>query len=118
MLIAEVSLTNNEEFGVEIGLQSPVLFSRSVIPAGGGELRERDRRTHPAGRVGEQHDHRATPGPRSRSTTTTAPRRTATPFKQGIVGFQGLTNYGVGRANANGIGGFVFSRRVATRSTC
>jgi len=32
VLMAEVVLTNNEEFGVEVGLQSPVLFGRSVIP--------------------------------------------------------------------------------------
>ena len=30
VLIADVDLTATEEFGVEIGLQSPVLFSRSV----------------------------------------------------------------------------------------
>src|SRR5262249_6098002 len=35
VLIAEVDLTGTEEFGVEIGLQSPVLFNRSVIPAAG-----------------------------------------------------------------------------------
>ena len=33
VLVAEVDLTNTDEFGVEVGLQSPVLFSRSVIPA-------------------------------------------------------------------------------------
>src|SRR5205814_10651215 len=27
----------------------------------------------------------------------------------GVVGFQGLNNLGVGRSNANGVGGFVFS---------
>src|SRR5581483_11496216 len=32
VLVAEVDLINNEEFGVEIGLQSPVLFQRSVVP--------------------------------------------------------------------------------------
>jgi len=30
---AEVGFAHTEEFGVEIGLQSPVLFQRSVIPA-------------------------------------------------------------------------------------
>src|SRR5262249_20958236 len=33
VLVAEVDLTNTEEFGVEIGLQSPILFQRGVIPA-------------------------------------------------------------------------------------
>src|SRR5262249_605503 len=32
-MIAEVLLSNDEEFGVELGLQSPVLFQRQVIPA-------------------------------------------------------------------------------------
>jgi hypothetical protein len=31
--VAEVTLNGSEEFGMEIGLQSPVLFQRSVIPA-------------------------------------------------------------------------------------
>ena len=31
-MIAEVDLTGSEEFGVELGLQSPVLFNRSIIP--------------------------------------------------------------------------------------
>src|SRR5205823_1165726 len=30
VLIAEVQLTNNEEFGVEFGVQSPILFQRSL----------------------------------------------------------------------------------------
>ena len=34
VLIAEVDLTGDEEFGVEIGLQSPVLFNRSIVPFG------------------------------------------------------------------------------------
>ena len=34
VLIAEVDLTGDEEFGVEIGLQSPVLFNRSILPFG------------------------------------------------------------------------------------
>src|SRR5262249_6910593 len=33
VLIAEVDLNSTEEFGVEVGLQSPVLFTRSVIPS-------------------------------------------------------------------------------------
>src|SRR5439155_14568442 len=32
VLVAEVDLSNEEEFGVEIGLQNPVLFRRSVGP--------------------------------------------------------------------------------------
>src|SRR5262249_13791758 len=36
VLIADIDLTNNEEFGVEIGMQSPILFARQVIPTGSG----------------------------------------------------------------------------------
>ena len=32
VLIAEVQLNNTEEFGVEFGLQSPVLFQRRSVP--------------------------------------------------------------------------------------
>src|SRR5205823_4464257 len=32
VLVAEVDMNNSEEFGVEIGLQNPVLFQRSLIP--------------------------------------------------------------------------------------
>ena len=40
--------------------------------------------------------------------TTSAPAYN-NPIRTGIVGMQGITNYGVGRASTNGIGGFVFS---------
>ena len=33
VLIAEVQLRNNQEFGVEVGLQSPILFARSSTGA-------------------------------------------------------------------------------------
>src|SRR5262249_38731040 len=37
VLVAEVDLSNEEEFGVEIGLQSPILFQRSILyPTNGG----------------------------------------------------------------------------------
>ena len=35
VLIAEVTLNNTEEFGVEIGLQTPLVFQRSIIPTSG-----------------------------------------------------------------------------------
>ena len=36
VLIAEVDLTGTEEVGVELGLQTPVLFQRGIIPFGSG----------------------------------------------------------------------------------
>ena len=94
VLIAEVVLSNREEFGVEVGLQSPILFARSTANGSPG-----------------------TPG--FNFNTTAAATGSPTPagpglpnsnlFQQGSVGFQGLGNLGVGRAGANGVGGFVFS---------
>jgi type II secretory pathway component GspD/PulD (secretin) len=92
-LIAEVDLNGTEEFGVELGLQSPVLFSRSVLPAGTtGNTTTFDA---------------AVPG--FNFNNVTLPLGQATLASPQVVGVQGITNYGVGRAAANGIGGFVFS---------
>ena len=96
VLIAEVQLSNREEFGIEAGIQSPILFARSAA---------------------------GTPGTPGFNFNTTAGAATGTPatgytspglpnsvnFSQGSVGFQGLGNLGVGRAGNNGVGGFVFS---------
>src|SRR6202044_847354 len=35
VLLAEVDLSGSEEFGVELGLQTPVLFQRSIYPGQG-----------------------------------------------------------------------------------
>ncbi|MCX7666007.1 MAG: hypothetical protein N2112_10700, partial [Gemmataceae bacterium] len=86
VLIAEVVLNNGEEFGVEIGLQTPILFDRAVAGAGGAA---------------------------ANSTTPLNFNTTATPafapVSEKTVGFQGLTNYGVGRVGSSGVGGFIFS---------
>jgi type II secretory pathway component GspD/PulD (secretin) len=110
VLIAEVDLTNNEEFGAEIGLQSPILFSRTVIPTSSGASF-----TNTTGATAVPPGVSVSPstiqnfaGNAFAFNTTAAPAYSNL-IQQGIVGFQGLTNYGVGRANANGIGGFVFS---------
>lgn len=82
--IAEVQLNNAEEFGVEVGLQSPVLFDRN-----------------PANTAGAGFNFN-TPTP-----STTLPAGQVGP---GITGFQGLGNLGVGRVSATqGFAGFVFS---------
>ena len=81
--IAEVQLNNTEEFGAELGLQSPVIFGRSVVGNAPG-----------------------TPG---FNFNTTNPLPNSNLFNQGQVGFQGLGNLGVGRVGSGGIGGFVFS---------
>lgn len=122
VLIAEVQLKNNEEFGVEIGLQSPVLFQRGVTPAPGQ-----------GGTVNYTNPNAALVTPflppflvPAGVTVNSTVNPTAVPgfnFNQpalglgnnpvvdpGIVGFQGLGNLGVGRLSPNSsIGGFVFS---------
>lgn len=109
VMIAEVQLTNNEDFGVEIGLQSPVLFGRSVIPANTVNFSNATGSLLPPGTtvnstlaqyVAQAFDFN--------NVTNTAPRFQNN-VNPGVVGFQGLSNYGVGRANRNGVGGFVFS---------
>jgi type II secretory pathway component GspD/PulD (secretin) len=111
VLIAEVALTNNEEFGVEVGLQSPILFGRSVIPTDSGvSLSNTTGSVIPPGTTVNS----TTPIYSGSSfpfnnITTGQPNSYMMPYKQGVVALQGLTNYGVGRASQNGIGGFVFS---------
>ncbi len=83
VVIAEVNLSKREEFGVELGIQSPILFTRSSV---GG-----------------------TPGTPGFNFNSTAALPNATSAIPGQVGFQGLGNLGVGRLGANGAGGLVFS---------
>ena len=84
VLIAEVQLSNTEEFGVEVGLQSPVLFGRSVTGSAPGS-----------------------PGFNFNTTNVALPNNNN--FEQGNVGFQGLGNLGVGRVGSAGVGGLVLS---------
>ncbi len=93
VLIAEVLLTNNEEFGVEIGLQSPVLFNRTVGTAP---------TTTATGTAATNVSNAFT------FNSTVAPLYTSA-INPSTVGVQGVTNLGVGRAGSNGVGGFVFS---------
>jgi type II secretory pathway component GspD/PulD (secretin) len=107
-LIAEVDLTNNEEFGIEVGLQSPVLFGRSVIPSSSATFANATGGFIPPGVTVNSTitNYTGTAFPFNNVSTPPAYNNFVNP---GVVGYQGLTNYGTGRANANGIGGFVFS---------
>jgi Flp pilus assembly secretin CpaC len=122
VLVAEVDLNVEEEFGVELGLQSPVLFNRSVFPA-------------PAFLTGSSTSlinnamagNLVPPGVTVNTTTPGNPvalqgfnfnnaSNFALPLganpavNPGVVGFQGLSNLGVGRVSpTQGVGGFVFS---------
>ena len=129
VLIAEVDLTSTEEFGVEIGLQSPVLFRRGIFPADGparqrhGQLHEHRRHDHRAAglhrprRDGQQH-HQPGVGARLQLQQPRVGLPQNIAVSPGVVGFQGLSSLGVGRVSPNnGIGGFVFSAGTDA-STC
>ncbi|HEV3146554.1 MAG TPA: secretin N-terminal domain-containing protein, partial [Gemmataceae bacterium] len=88
VLIAEVDLTNNDEFGIQIGGQSPILFSRSVLPAGV-----------------TVNNAVAVPGFGFNTTTALPTNTLATP---NLVGFQGIGNLGVGTSSSTlNVGGLV-----------
>ncbi|MDR1963364.1 MAG: hypothetical protein LBQ50_06265 [Planctomycetaceae bacterium] len=83
VLIAEVSLENNKELGIELGLQDSLLFDRSLLSSGApspGFLFSNPTLGLPLGNV-----------------------------NSGTVGTQGITSLGVNRARTDGIGGFTFS---------
>ncbi|MEO2092327.1 MAG: secretin N-terminal domain-containing protein [Gemmataceae bacterium] len=85
VLVAEVRLNNQEEFGVEVGLQSNVLFAR-----GGATT--------------------SSPGSPGFNFNTTSALPNAANASPNVVGFQGLGNLGTGRASPTlGVGGFVLS---------
>jgi general secretion pathway protein D len=93
-LIAEVDLSGTEEFGVELGLQSPVLFQRSVLPSG----TTANSTTFDA----------AVPG--FNFNNVNLPLGQATLTSPSVIGVQGLQNLGVGRISpTSSVGGFVFS---------
>lgn len=96
VLIAAVQLDNSDEFGVEVGLQSPVVFERSLFnpqPVNNANANG----TPAIGNPGFNWNN-----------VSTINQSNYTNVSPGMVGLQGLTNYNTGRNN-NGVGGFVFS---------
>ena len=125
VMIAEVDLNGTEEFGVEIGLQSPVLFQRSVIPAPGfigpnGSINYQTGAAAapllvPGGNqvptgvtVNNTINPAALPG--FNFLNPTIPLGTNPVVNPSMVGFQGLGSLGTGRTTSGqNFGGFVFS---------
>jgi type II secretion system protein D len=116
VLIAEVDLTGSEEFGIEFGLQSPVLFNRSVTPANGllgtnGSVNFTNATgglVPPGVTINSSINPAAQPG--FNFNNPVLPLGNNPAVSPGQVGFQGLGSLGVGRVSpASGIGGFVFS---------
>jgi type II secretion system protein D len=114
-LVAEVDLSNTEEFGVELGLQSPVLFQRSVVPSAGafgtnGTVNYATPAVASGVTVNSTINPAANPGFgfNSNSGISLIPNNPLA--GPGVVGFQGLGNLGTGRVSPTSqIGGFVFS---------
>jgi type II secretory pathway component GspD/PulD (secretin) len=121
VLLAEIDLSNTEEFGVEIGLQSPVLFQRSIIPAtdlfgtAGSASYANTTNTSPVGfpvapgvTVSSTINPAANPGFNFSNPAIALGNNPV--VNPGVVGVQGLGSLGVGRISpTSGIGGFVFS---------
>jgi type II secretion system protein D len=120
VLIAQVRLDNTEEFGVELGLQSPVLFDRSIFPLPTGmtavDAASPTRINYgipfvPDGvTINNSINPAATLNGNGFNFNNTNPLGNNPLGSPGIVGFQGLSNLGTGRtARSGGPGGFIFS---------
>ncbi len=116
VLVAEVDLTGSEEFGVEIGLQSPLLFRRGIFPAdaflGGATTSIVGQATGPTlvpvGTTVNSSNPVGQPG--FNFGNSALPLGNNPTVAESKVGFQGLNSLGVGRVSpTSNIGGFVFS---------
>src|SRR5262249_6405704 len=112
-MVAEVDHSDDFELGCEIGLQTPILFDRGVVPnpIDGGTLTYAP--ATPISQVPQGVTVTTTPNPTvwpgfdfNNVTQPLGNNPLARPF---TVGFQGLSNLGTGRISPNNnFGGFVF----------
>ncbi|HTQ38122.1 MAG TPA: secretin N-terminal domain-containing protein [Pirellulales bacterium] len=113
VLIAEVTLNNTDEFGVELGLQDSVLFDRSLVGATNFITRSVTTTTVAGTQVTSDTIVGADNNPGFNFNNTNALGNSASDAalaNPGAVGAQGLTNLGLGRANSQlGYGGLVLS---------
>ncbi len=94
VLITEVSMLGSEEFGMEIGLQQPLLFQRGIPGV--------------TGTAGTAAYQTFTPGYSFNNPNLTFPDNAL--LAPSTVGFQGINDLGVGRVSkGGGLGGFVFT---------
>jgi hypothetical protein len=100
VLVAEVTINDDQEIGVEFGLQSPVLFNRSI--ATGTSVINNGVPTPQIGVPGFSFPS-FSGGP--------SPLPNSTNVNPAVVGFQGLNSLGVNRVSPNvaGVGGLIFS---------
>lgn len=110
VLIAEVALQDTNELGVELGLQDSLLFDRSVL----GSIQTINQQlATPSGILTTQNIVSATntPGYNFNNTQSLGNSGSASSLaSSNLVGNQGISNLGVGRANSTlGYGGLVLS---------
>lgn len=106
-LLVEVELTNNDEFGVELGFQDPILFGRSTII---NPLYQNVTTQTNSGTVTTQKiiSQEATPGFNFANPTLGLGTNNA--GSKARVGTQGLSSFSLGRTNGDlGYGGLVLS---------
>lgn len=115
VLIAEVQLSNNDEFGVEFGLQDSILFDRSLLSGNLTTITQTLQQSTPAGIITQttQSTPFATLNPGFNFNTSDSLGNSASAQSLATsskVGTQGLTSFGVGRVNNElGFGGLVLS---------
>ena len=109
VLIADVKLTGSEDFGVEIGLQSPVLFKRTVYNPASGAFAPTSGIAPTGSSLSVTNAALTTqPGYNFLGNPSAYPGSNPA-VDPSVVGFQGINALGTGRVGANGVGGFVFS---------
>jgi len=114
VLIAEVALNNTDEFGIELGLQDSILFDRSLL----GDLVTITNSTQQAvpggGTITTQNQNVVAATNNPGYAFNNAPLGNSgsnnSLSNSGRIGTQGLSNFAVGRTNAElGFGGLVLS---------
>jgi type II secretion system protein D len=117
VLIAEVTLNDTDEFGVELGLQDSLLFDRSLVDTNSFLTTTTTTQTQSQGgatiaTVTEQNvvNAQLNPGFNFNNAPIGNNGSSNVVANSGAVGAQGLSNFALGRVNdALGFGGFVFA---------
>ncbi|MGC1272543.1 MAG: secretin N-terminal domain-containing protein [Planctomycetaceae bacterium] len=114
-MLVEVVLDNTDEFGIELGLQDSTLFDRSLTTI--DQLLETTTTSPNGVQTTSQQIISQSGTPGFDFNNTQGPLGNNTAVGPGSVGTQGVSNFSLGRANADlGYGGFVFSASSANVS--
>lgn len=112
-LLVEVQLDNTDEFGVELGFQDPLLFSRSIINSIDDIVTLTQTTTQNNTQTTNQTVISQNPTPGFLFNNTTSPLGNnvdPAATNPSTIGTQGISNFSLGRQNSDlGFGGFVFS---------